>query len=349
MVLPAPGWMPDPSFIGVERYWDGSRWTSRTRDAHSHVETTPTPTANRSWVVQSKQRRRWDVSRAFGMAMVVAAASGACVWGYSFIRPVSIDNGTQAAGGNVFARPSDPDVAYPAYGSDEFVQYLEKSMVEQDATIDVAYWTARGVSADDVTDAMQEAMSQNPYIYAGGWTMSGPGTVARVEPDYTYPDQEAQRRREATATAVEVGLASVRIDTIQGDKEKAAAIYDYVTSAATYDYSAYDAITAGDINGYEESQEAYGILVSGTAVCNGYAKAYLAMAERAGLDTVIVTGDVVQGMTIGSHAWDKVRIDGTWLTVDPTWDDNDADDNRSGRDYFLLPDGDAAAGDFATA
>lgn len=29
--LPAPGWLPDPSVVGADRYWDGRQWTDKTR------------------------------------------------------------------------------------------------------------------------------------------------------------------------------------------------------------------------------------------------------------------------------------------------------------------------------
>jgi len=29
--LPAAGWLPDPSVVGAERYWDGRQWTDQTK------------------------------------------------------------------------------------------------------------------------------------------------------------------------------------------------------------------------------------------------------------------------------------------------------------------------------
>lgn len=299
------------------------------------------PTMGRNLSASAQRpRRRWDGGRVFATMVIVAAVAGVGLWGYSFFNHVDAGQGTRAAGGNVFTRPSDPEVGYPAYGSNDLVRYLEKSMVDQRSSIGVAYWTARSTSTAELTDAMHEALSQSPYIYVRGWMMSGPGNVAQIEPEYTYSSAEAQRRRQATVTAVHTGIAELGLGTGQGEAATAAAIYDYVTSVATYDYGAYEAIKRGDYDGHEESQEAYGILVTGTAVCNGYAKAYLAMAEAAGLDAVTVTGEVSQGMTTGNHAWNKVNIDGQWLTVDATWDDDD--DGAASRDYFLLADGDAA-------
>lgn len=29
--LPARGWLPDPSVVGAQRYWDGRQWTDQTK------------------------------------------------------------------------------------------------------------------------------------------------------------------------------------------------------------------------------------------------------------------------------------------------------------------------------
>lgn len=45
------------------------------------------------------------------------------------------------------------------------------------------------------------------------------------------------------------------------------------------------------------SQEAYGILVDGTAVCTGYARAFQLLASAMGLTSVMVTGEADGGVT----------------------------------------------------
>ena len=115
-------------------------------------------------------------------------------------------------------------------------------------------------------------------------------------------------------------------DAITTVKEKVRAIHDYVASVATYDSDAAELITAGKTDGrmVQQSQEAYGILVAGSAVCNGYAQAFQAMAQAADVPTVIVTGEASSGVTTGAHAWNKVLVNGVWRVVDVTWDDADA-------------------------
>jgi transglutaminase-like putative cysteine protease len=72
------------------------------------------------------------------------------------------------------------------------------------------------------------------------------------------------------------------------------------------------------------------VLVDGLGVCASYAYAFNAHANAAGVETTVVLGNVLAG---GRHSWNKVKIDGKWLAVDPTWNDTLATD-----DYVMVPD-----------
>ena len=62
-------------------------------------------------------------------------------------------------------------------------------------------------------------------------------------------------------------------------------------------------------------------------MCEGYANTFQLLATKSGVTSVVVTGDVTysDGSSIG-HAWNQVKINGTWKTVDVTW--NDGGDSR---------------------
>ena len=48
--------------------------------------------------------------------------------------------------------------------------------------------------------------------------------------------------------------------------------------------------------------------------------------------------EAFSGITTGSHAWNRVLVDGAWDVVDVTWDDVDTAHAR--HDYFLVASGD---------
>ena len=240
----------------------------------------------------------------------------------------------------VGAAPAAPPVDYPVFGSDDLVKYLAASMIAQQDSINVSYWAnVDGIGKDGVFDAVSEAAIQNPSVFVDGWTYQATVTGIVVRPDYVYGDGEAERRRAATATAVAVGLKDAAVTAELSFEEKTRAIHDYIANVAIYDSAAAEEITDGvsDTAQVEQSQEAYGILVAGTAVCNGYAQAFQLMAHAAGVPSVIVTGEASSGVTTGAHAWNKVLVNGKWLVVDVTWDD--ADGWAAQEEYLLVKPG----------
>ena len=95
------------------------------------------------------------------------------------------------------------------------------------------------------------------------------------------------------------------------DYDIAKALHDWLVLNCRYD----ERLFSGNMP--YDSYTAYGPLKYGTSVCAGYAKAYLALLESAGMEAEYVTGNT----TAGYHAWNVVKIDGEWYHVDTTWDD----------------------------
>ena len=66
---------------------------------------------------------------------------------------------------------------------------------------------------------------------------------------------------------------------------------------------------------------AYGAIVTGEAVCEGYAKAMQILLSKAGIPCLTVRGE--SGGV--SHMWNVVELNNEWYHLDATWDDNDKD------------------------
>ncbi len=79
---------------------------------------------------------------------------------------------------------------------------------------------------------------------------------------------------------------------------------------------------------YDETLSYYSAeaILRGTGVCDSYARLYLLLCRAAGLDAYVIYGDT----TLGFHAWDAVKINGSWYYADPTWDDHPANDPAMG-------------------
>ena len=114
------------------------------------------------------------------------------------------------------------------------------------------------------------------------------------------------------------------------DFEKELQIIRYLVETVDYDIetrrSESDAVS-------RDPYTAYGALVNGLAVCDGYSRAFSDMAEACGLETIRVTG-IAGG---GAHAWNKIKLDGAWYNVDVTWEDptiGDSTENGYGFDQL---------------
>lgn len=285
--------------------------------------------------LQTRRRRRGGYVRLLVLIAVLVALVAAA--GRQGILPEWVPMRDVFAG----AQPQAPEVDYPVFGSSALVTYLAASMVEQDESIDVTYWANQpDVGREGIFDAAAEAVVQNPYVFADGWTLITSVTGVSLKPDYVYRDALADSMRGELQDAVAAGLEKAKVTAEMDPAKKATRIHEYLAAVATYDEQAADSILAGvtDTDNVQRSQEAYGILVDGTAVCNGYAQAFQVMAAAAGLPSVIVTGQANGGLTTGAHAWNRVLVDGTWQVVDVTWDDVDTKFART--DYLLVPPGD---------
>ncbi|MGN0982241.1 MAG: transglutaminase domain-containing protein [Candidatus Limivicinus sp.] len=95
-------------------------------------------------------------------------------------------------------------------------------------------------------------------------------------------------------------------------REKAEALYAYVTGTVSYDQRYYS-----DKSGMPyESQTALGALRDGMAICGGYSHAVKLLFEKAGIPCYNVTGKYFNE----NHMWNIALLDGEWLWFDATSD-----------------------------
>ncbi|HAN20709.1 MAG TPA: hypothetical protein DCP51_03395 [Clostridiales bacterium] len=97
-------------------------------------------------------------------------------------------------------------------------------------------------------------------------------------------------------------------------------IHDYLCSTVVYDLNAVYA------------HEPYGALVTGRAVCEGYAEAFKLLCDRFNVPCTLIIGDGVTSSKTEAHMWNYVQMEnGKWYGIDVTWDDQ----SIIRYDYFL--------------
>ena len=80
--------------------------------------------------------------------------------------------------------------------------------------------------------------------------------------------------------------------------------------------------------------EADGAIVYGKALCEGYSKAFMYMAQKLGFECICVVGTANNT----AHMWNMVKMNGAWYHVDVTFDDPVMSDGSKAlsHDYFLV-------------
>lgn len=91
---------------------------------------------------------------------------------------------------------------------------------------------------------------------------------------------------------------------------KVYAIHNYIINNCKYaeDY---------DTNSDPVYYTAYGALVNGKAVCDGYASAASLLFNMCGIENIKITGE---SKGVG-HAWNLIKLDDDYYHIDTTWDD----------------------------
>ena len=177
-----------------------------------------------------------------------------------------------------------------------------------------------------VVDAVMEAKYQNPLVMGIKEMGYDEGNrILYITYDGSVEETQA-KRQEVLAKAKEV--VGQIITTGMSDLEKEFAINEYLCNLAQYDNAALENAEANDFkqvdDEYEDSFTPYGVIVKGLGVCASYAGAFKVLADEAGLDSIVVTGYLNGNLP---HAWNRVNIEGEWLTVDVTNNDNDVIQN----------------------
>ena len=169
--------------------------------------------------------------------------------------------------------------------------------------------------------------------------------IVRAQDDpYQATDQRALGAPGSVTTST-AALANWLTGPCRNEKEKARAIFRWITANISYDADAF--FSGRNIRG-----SAGDALRSRKGVCEGYASLFTELCRKGGLTVEEVSGFAKgYGYQPGenpalkpNHSWNAVRLDGRWELIDCTWGAGYiGDDRRFHRQfnphYFLTPPG----------
>jgi hypothetical protein len=139
--------------------------------------------------------------------------------------------------------------------------------------------------------------------------------------NYSYEEIDRHALNAPTSAEATVeSLAAYLIQPAKNDREKARAIFRWIIENIDYNV----AVFFGGGTGATNSED---VLKSRKSVCYGYSDLFLSLAKEAGLQAVRISGyGKGYGYTPGknftgpfNHAWNAVKINGSWYLVDCTW------------------------------
>lgn len=168
------------------------------------------------------------------------------------------------------------------------------------------------VNTDDIETAFMIFYSDYPEYFwiTGGWNATIKNNFVTIYPEYSMTGSalsSAKSKFNAKVSELTNGVSG-------SDYDKAKSLHDKVVNLVKY------VTTPND-------QNAYGALIEGQAICNGYARAYQHLMNQVGIPTWYIRGtsvNPVTGESIG-HAWNIVKLNGSWYYTDVTWDDQDTE------------------------
>lgn len=201
-----------------------------------------------------------------------------------------------------------------------------------------------GISSDELGDLYVGLAYEHPELFyvktQWGWSIAYEGStkVLSVFPSYSidgkvipkgkiteYMPQIQQQQAELTQKVEEI---TAQIGENWTPLQKALYLHDYIAA-----HGQYDTISKVDVQNKidERRRDAYGMLIDGIGVCQGYTLAYRLLLDRVGIKSGTVTSDSM------NHVWNLIQIDGNWYHVDVTWDDPTEDRiGQSQHVYFCL-------------
>lgn len=204
-------------------------------------------------------------------------------------------------------------------GSTPLVQYLYGQFSANPSTlsIPVTLFTNQGTEQrfDELGRAAIEAYIQNgltDYVvdFQYNYTSGDPNITMNI----IYHNQDASSRQ-AQAQALDQKANEIIAATIKPEmtlRQKAQALNNYVAQNIRYDFKGFQEFQAGK-NVYH-LQTAYAGIVGGQAICQGFARSYKLLCDKAGIPCVVIFGTTKQYGT--THAWNRIQLDGKWETVD---------------------------------
>lgn len=227
-----------------------------------------------------------------------------------------------------------PDIYYAYHTLDEPKQKLYREIwnalksMAQEVVVST-------LDSEELNQIFHCVLADHPELfYVEGYqytkyTIGDAVTKLTFQGTYSMTWEEMEQKKAQIETQANNWMAPV--EQVTDEYAKVKYLYDYLIKVTEYDMNA------------DENQNISSVFLQGRSVCQGYAKAMQYLLQKQGIQTVLITG-YANGE---GHAWNLVKVNGSYYYLDPTWGDasynlTESDTSYTGEvppinyDYFLV-------------
>lgn len=168
----------------------------------------------------------------------------------------------------------------------------------------IAFGIDKGVNLDYATQLYSDVINdfdQFFYVATSFGYSEYFGKITQIRPCYVVAKSNIDSARQT----FNEGMAKARalVDDSMNDLQKAMVLHDYVINNSVYADDEFDI-----------SHSAWGFFYNGRIVCAGLALVYSYFLRQVGVECDYIFSNQMH------HAWNAVKVDGTWYYVDLTYD-----------------------------
>lgn len=195
-----------------------------------------------------------------------------------------------------------------------------------------------GLAASNSSGVSEGCAQQESH--QGSLTIAPNDFNSKINYNYNNIDKYAINTPTSAEASVD-SLASYLVAPAKNEREKARSIFRWVTENIDYD-------VLGFFTGSFDDTSSKDVLKSRKSVCSGYSDIFSSLASSAGLEVARIAGygkgyGYLPGENLSgpsNHAWNAVKINGSWYLIDCTWGAGYIDDNkkyvRKFDDYYFM-------------
>ena len=194
----------------------------------------------------------------------------------------------------------------------------EEDLTEKDGyyVIGEFNYSEYGLSIDEVSGVWKVFYISNPTYYWLDATVVSSGSTVYLTISKEYATAEYRRICDAAIERM-CEESSEMLDWGMSELDRSVYIAEYVMKNLTYAYDSDGVTPVDDMWAHNMT----GLAMFGYGVCESYAKSYMYLCLRNGVECLVGSGYVDEG----AHAWNYFRIGDVWYGADLTWSDHSDD------------------------